>query len=204
MTASRIFASSRISSCSAAILSRARGDGRCGHKTSRETWSERAPCVSAPIEMKVDAGLGVRADAVLVDPARGLEQGPAPHERHRPLDLGGSHLSSRMRSAPAASACATCSRESASLSMGRSGAGARQRRWRGRCRRRCHVVVLDQHGGVEVLAVVRAAAAAHRLRSRARSPGVVLRVSRSGCPRADALDVAARQPGYAAQARERG
>ena len=68
------------------------------HRTSRETWSERARVRQRADGDEVDARLGVRADGLERDAARGLELGPAGDERDRARAASaGLMLSSRIR-----------------------------------------------------------------------------------------------------------
>ena len=145
----------------------------------------RAVCQRADRD-EVDAGLGDGADGVERDAAGGLELRAAGDERDRLAQLvGRSCCRAGSTSAPASSASRTCV-ERVALDLDRQA--------RRPCARRDgvgdaagdpQVVVLDQHRVVEPEAVVACRRRTRTARfSSARSPGVVLRVSRISrrCP----------------------
>ena len=153
---------------------------------------------------EVDAGLGDRADVVERDAARGLELGPPADERDRLARAGpGVMLSSRIRSAPAASASShLLERLALDLDLGagvlqRSSTAApirpATRRW----------LSLIEDPVVEPEAVVPAASAAHRvLLERAQSGRRLARVEDLRAGAVDRVDVAAREGGDAREAAE--
>ena len=168
-------------------------DGR--HVTSRETWSERAPWVSAPIEMKSTPVSAYARTLPRVMPPEASSSARPCDELDGARDLGRASCcragsARRPRRAPAA----TWSSVSASTSIGRSRARGADRRERGLdAARDAHVVVLDQDRVVETHAVVRAAAAAdgvllERAQAGRRLAGVEDRRAGAG----DEVDVAAR------------
>src|SRR5439155_1596173 len=89
-----------------------------GHATSRETSRERAECVSAPTETKSTPVSAIaRTVSSATPPDASSSARPSTSEAAR-ASTGGGMLSSRIRSAPAASASSTWSRVSHSTSTG--------------------------------------------------------------------------------------
>ena len=121
-----------------------------------------AECVSAPTDTKsapVAASSGIRSS--VTPPEISIFARPRARDR-RPRESSRSDmLSTRIVSAPAASASSTCASVSASISTGKPGRCARARLYgRLHAARKTDVVVLDQHRVEETDAVVRRAAGA--------------------------------------------
>ena len=153
-----VFPVSIASSIGISPRSRVRRPERCrGRCRARRAVRERTD------RDEVGAGRRVVADGLERDAARHLER----HRDRRPRATAsrtssGSMLSSRIRSAPAATASCTWSSVSHSTSTIRPGQRDLRPFDRGREIQEREVVVLDQHGVAQALPVVEAATGAHR------------------------------------------